>query len=573
MKIKSISIKNHPGIGDLDLSFCDDQDVPFNVIVLAGISGTGKTAVLEAIHRTFEGTLGGKFGIVTIEFLADASDLARMALTRDGPKSFSTPVTEFTLKHDSFNEVSWAAYSLTWDDPAGKQNGLAEFVMHREDWRNVFRSFFNEASVNFDAPHVPSITALGVDDPSIKIARSGSGLAGQITQLLVDVRAADAEDLTRWVELNPKAIPPEGVKRKRLARFADAFHTIFPAKRFKEVRHQGGVHRVEFEEFGRTTGIENLSTGEKQVVFRAGFLLKNLSEVGCSIVLIDEPELSLHPEWQERIIAFYTSLLGDGKGSHPQMIVSTHSPFIVHGAAGACVIILEKDPHTGAIREMPAPAYPVVRGTEAIRAFNIDGFLNAAQKPLLILTEGESDAILFRLAWQKLRPNMSMDFELRAALGMKNINITLNDQDVFTKLGGRMLAGVFDFDSAYDQWKGVWSKNGTLVQVTEAEGLVKRHATKKGWAMLLPVPAHRVNYASQTLAGKSILSAEFLFDQTDIPLHMIGQNSIAMGQSLPYFRDADKMNFANQAASFPASKFAAFEPLLARWEDILAGRI
>lgn len=573
MRIQSVELEGHPGVGDLELSFCDPQGVPFNLVVLAGVSGTGKTAVIEAIQRTFEGQLGGRFGTVTIKFIANAEDLARMALANGGPKEFGGPVTEFTLRHDSSITDNWSAFSLTWVDPQSGPNGLLSFVMQNSEWRNVFRSFFSEASVNFEARPAQYITVSSVDDMSVKGARSGSNLATEITQLLVDIRAADAEDLTKWVEQNPGVAPPDTVKGKRMARFADAFHAMFPSKRFKEVKHVNGGHSVEFEEFGRTTGIENLSTGEKQVVFRAGFLLRNLSTVKDSIVLIDEPELSLHPGWQASIIPFYTSLLGDGQGNHPQIIVSTHSPFIVHGAVGARVIILEKDPQIGVVREMPAPTYPVVSGSEAIRAFNIDSFLAAAQKPLLIITEGESDVILFRQAWEKLRPGQPMQFELRAALGMKNLNITLNDREVFSKLGNRILLGVFDFDTAYDQWNGVWSKNNTVVQNAEADGLVKRHPAERGYAMLLPVPAFRSNYASRALAGKSILSAEFLFEDAHVPPHMIGQNAIAMSQSLPYFKDAEKMNFANMAASYSPAKFAAFEPLLARWEDVLAGRI
>jgi predicted ATPase len=573
MKIKNIKLEGHPGIGDLNLSFSDDLGAPFNTVVLAGVSGTGKTAVLEAIQRTLEGQLGGNFGTVTIEFTANENDLTRIAHTDNGPKTFGGPTNEFTLKHDSNHTSSWAAYSLIWNDPQHGQQKLDHVYMNNDGWQNVFRSFFNEANVNFDSNPVQYITGLSVDDPSVKRARSGSNLASEITQLLIDIRASDAEDLTRWVEDNPGLAPPESIKRKRMARFADAFHVMFPSKRFKEVRHVAGGHRVEFEEFGRITSIEKLSTGEKQIVFRAGFLLRNLSELSESIVLIDEPELSLHPDWQERISSFYISILGDENGNHPQIIISTHSPFIVHGAVGAKIIILEKDVQTGIILEMPSPIYPAIRGSEAIRAFNIDSFLNATTKPLLILTEGESDAILFRLAWQKLRPQKPMDFELRAALGMKNINITLNDREVFSKLGSRMLLGVFDFDSAYDQWNGVWNKSNIPSQTVEVNGLVKRHPTQKGWAMVLPIPAFRSGFASSTLAGKSILSSEFLFEDVDIPTSMLGYTQVALGHSLPYFRDAEKMNFANLASTFPPAKFSAFEPLLARWEDILAGRI
>ena len=78
-------------------------------------------------------------------------------------------------------------------------------------WRDVFRSFFSEANVNFNTTPTQYITGRNVDDPSVTIARSGAQLATEITQLLVDIRAADAEDLNKWVEQNPGDAPPEDI--------------------------------------------------------------------------------------------------------------------------------------------------------------------------------------------------------------------------------------------------------------------------------------------------------------------------------------------------------------------------
>lgn len=62
-----------------------------------------------------------------------------------------------------------------------------------------------------------------------------------------------------------------------------------------------------------------LSAGEKQML---SFLVYNAFSTD-SPIFIDEPELSLHPDWQRRL---FPTLL-DQQGSN-QFIVSTHSPFI-----------------------------------------------------------------------------------------------------------------------------------------------------------------------------------------------------------------------------------------------------
>ena len=58
--------------------------------------------------------------------------------------------------------------------------------------------------------------------------------------------------------------------------------------------------KIIFTKYGRDISIDNLSTGEKQIVFRGAYLLKNSNNLSKGIVLIDEPELSMHPKWQEK---------------------------------------------------------------------------------------------------------------------------------------------------------------------------------------------------------------------------------------------------------------------------------
>lgn len=57
-----------------------------------------------------------------------------------------------------------------------------------------------------------------------------------------------------------------------------------------------------------------------------------------SIILIDEPELSLHPKWQERIIKVYERI-----GKNNQIIIATHSPHILGSVPKENIIILSKN--------------------------------------------------------------------------------------------------------------------------------------------------------------------------------------------------------------------------------------
>ncbi len=573
MKIVRVKLINHPGIGDLDLDLTDNGSAP-QVVVLAGGNGCGKTAILEAIQSTF-GSNGTALNIGTIEIEFELTQFEIARLNAMGPmQRIEADAKSFVLTYDTSSGAAQAAwqqmFQLTWIDAAGTSQPAPSPVWIQEAWSGFMMVFFSEANVSFHAPPLRAIGGGDVDAPTRTGKRSGGQLANEIAQLIVDIRAADNEDLANWVAQNPDQPVPLTERDRRFSRFVKAFEYMFVSKRFKGVDRSNGLLSPEFIEHGRVSTLDKLSTGEKQIVFRAGFLLRDLAALQNSVVLIDEPELSLHPDWQARIVGFYKHLLTDGEGNCPQIIIATHSPFIVHGAGNSKVIILEKDDTTGVIGPMPSPAYPSVAAIEAVRAFNIDAFLSevtAAQ--LLVLTEGETDKIILDTAWSKLRPGHPKPFELRSALAAKNINITLNDDQVIHKMNGRKVVGLFDFDEAYNHWNGLWKKGGQVIG-DEATGLIKKHPTADNlWAMLLPVPSFRQDFASQILKGGSILSIEFMFEDVDHIDGLTTTKPMATGFEMPKIVDGKKRDFADYVANLEPDRFAAFKPLFSRFDEML----
>jgi predicted ATPase len=71
--------------------------------------------------------------------------------------------------------------------------------------------------------------------------------------------------------------------------------------------------------------INEASSGEQSVVIGILGIASQIEDY--SLICIDEPEVCLHPEWQERYIKILTSTFGMYKGCH--FIIATHSPQIV----------------------------------------------------------------------------------------------------------------------------------------------------------------------------------------------------------------------------------------------------
>lgn len=74
--------------------------------------------------------------------------------------------------------------------------------------------------------------------------------------------------------------------------------------------------------FGNEIDINSLSSGEKQLFLRA--LSLKVLEVNNSVILIDGPELYLHPDWQQKIFDVYKSI-----GENNQIIIATHSSHVI----------------------------------------------------------------------------------------------------------------------------------------------------------------------------------------------------------------------------------------------------
>ena len=80
-------------------------------------------------------------------------------------------------------------------------------------------------------------------------------------------------------------------------------------------------------------GIENLSSGEKQLLILLTYIRYNSK---LQLFIIDEPELSLHPKWQEEFLDAIEVLMP----KESQLILATHSPEIVGDNEKYCKILL-----------------------------------------------------------------------------------------------------------------------------------------------------------------------------------------------------------------------------------------
>lgn len=139
-------------------------------------------------------------------------------------------------------------------------------------------------------------------------------------------------------DLNYKSPVLEAV-RNALSRFVKDYQN--PRIETRPLRFV--MDRVEDDGSCHEMRIEQLSEGYKIVIAMVADLAARMAEAnpnmqnpldGEGIVLIDEVDLHLHPQWQREILKQLTSVF-----KNIQFIVSTHSPIIVMGAANIAQVI------------------------------------------------------------------------------------------------------------------------------------------------------------------------------------------------------------------------------------------
>lgn len=109
----------------------------------------------------------------------------------------------------------------------------------------------------------------------------------------------------------------ELTKAKKL--FQDLIDELFEitAKKIKRDSNE-----IFFEQYGETLSPYMLSSGEKQILVI--MLTALVQESRPCAMLMDEPEISLHIEWQQRLITLIRTL-----NPNAQIILCTHSPAII----------------------------------------------------------------------------------------------------------------------------------------------------------------------------------------------------------------------------------------------------
>lgn len=350
--IRKIKWNNHDILGNLELDFTKPDGFIYNTIVLAGENGTGKTTILETLSTFLN--LGSIEAFEYINYVADGVPYT-INQTADANPQFGFHVRK--------NEPDGTTQTILTN-----RNNNRQFIdSDLSDLRHYGFSY-SKARSGFNTQKVKSTTTQQLD--SEKYENDSNDDFTSIKQLIVDI---DAQDNSEWMRITKAGMQTPFTTFKqtsKMYRFEKAFNEFFGEVKFKGVDYTNSEEiKILFEKHGKEISIDSLSTGEKQIVFRGAHLLKNINSMSGGIALIDEPELSMHPKWQQKVLRYYRSLFNKSSSQDAQIIIATHSEYVLRSALedrnNVLIIVLSDDNGSIHSKNITAPTIlPTITSAE-----------------------------------------------------------------------------------------------------------------------------------------------------------------------------------------------------------------
>lgn len=370
MRIKKIKLINNTFFGNAEFDFTNASGQLMDNIILAGENGCGKTQLLNIIYDfsrlPTSGDVSSEKRIFTV--ILSQIELQKINTNLEEHQKLISPTGEMEITIDFHIQPGyWARLKVNYHSLS--ENGTIEIknvdsstLFSRSNIKSIFKSIFSTVEINYIPQDAANVTSKEIDEEVQTSIRSGDDLASDIQQLLIDIQDNDAHELQEWVDNHIGMAPPESVRNRRINRFKTAFSRVFDNLNYSRIVTENGKKKVYFKKDGHDVDIASLSSGEKQIVFRGAFLLRNQQSTKGSVILIDEPEISLHPIWQVKIYDYYRKLFTETDGNQTsQLFFATHSQYLLcsglENRANTLIVLLQ---HTGTTFEVKRITAPLV---------------------------------------------------------------------------------------------------------------------------------------------------------------------------------------------------------------------
>jgi len=373
MYIKQLTLNNFRGFTDLAIPFMDEarDGQPSKTVVLIGNNGAGKTAILDAlkinlswlvarINRTngngspisdsdiHNGQTYADIGLqlqyqedlyfwrvaktsrgsskISSSLLHDASRLAlsfqaQLALV---PTSAALPLIAYYPVERVVLDIP---LKIKTRHSFGQLDGYDNALQQGVDFRRFFEWFRDREDYENEA-QIQKISDIFDKFRNQPVPAQYSNIDDYMASLYGD----EYQNMMLTFKFNTIDKANASTKDRQLNAVRSAINSFMPQFEMLRIQRKPRLQML-VEKHGKTLDVTQLSQGEKSMMALVGDIARRLAIMnpalenpleGYGIVLIDEIDLHLHPNWQRAII-------GNLNKTFPncQFVLSTHSPIVI----------------------------------------------------------------------------------------------------------------------------------------------------------------------------------------------------------------------------------------------------
>ena len=323
MKIKNLHIEEYNGLEKLDINFESEGKV-LDLIVLAGINGSGKTRVLESIRYWFE-MFRSKAVNVELFYEENEREVLKSLMNSEGLTEIEKEMQKEIEYTDCLRNIKFYNYDYRHNKTENR-NYNSKIISKSFEKLKIFpKLIYVPTEINFE-----------------EIKKAQTNLKKEYNFINI-VDSYEIKDIPSYIATRISKVANEEenltmgqVRKKVFAEINGIFEILELDVKLSEISKDENSMPIFTDSSGKKLGINELSSGEKQLFLRT--LAIKMLEPENSIIMIDEPELSLHPKWQQKIVDVYRKI-----GRNNQIILATHSPHILGSVEKENIILLEKN--------------------------------------------------------------------------------------------------------------------------------------------------------------------------------------------------------------------------------------
>ncbi|MCL1080051.1 ATP-binding protein [Parashewanella spongiae] len=372
MEVKKLTLYNVGRFKELEVLLAPHGEAKSNVTVLVGNNGSGKTSILRSLATSLS------WLVARIRTERGSGSQIPELVIKNGENSAAVDVDVFhhiygvaedgDVESDDGNYFSWRIAKTRKGRKGHFKSDYSDLTFMADHYRTRLST---DENTNLPLIAFYSVERVVIDIP-LKIRGKHSFLqldgydnalnqgvdfrrffewyrkredteneSGIGDDVLEQIKNMLGQDNDTWKKLKTLKA---STRDKQLTAVRSAIYTFMPEFSNLRVRRKPRLH-MSIDKNGETLDVAQLSQGEKSLMALVGDIARRLAVMnpnfdnplkGDGIILIDEVDMHLHPEWQQLVLQNLEKTF-----PNIQFVVSTHSPQVLTTVKKEQIVKLE----------------------------------------------------------------------------------------------------------------------------------------------------------------------------------------------------------------------------------------